>query len=166
MMHKRLTRVLPIALAVFLVAGCTCGQRNTEPDGITRVLFFGNSFTFYHDMPTMFAELARTSGHEVVVEVVAPGGQSLSGHAESTTTPERITSGDWDYVILQEHSRTPLEQKTREEQMYPAARALDQMIRKSGGTTAASIPTTRCTIVGPRRRARCSARMNWDVRPA
>ena len=135
MMQKRLARVLPIALATFLVAGCTCGQRNTEPDGTMHVLYVGNSFTFYHDMPTMFAELARTSGHEVVVEVVAPGGQTLSGHAASATTTEQIASGDWNYVIVQEHSATPIEQNRREEQMYPAARALDQMIQESGSRT-------------------------------
>ena len=134
-MPGKLGRALQITLATLLLAGCACGRHDAERNGATRVLFIGNSFTFYHDMPTMFAELARASGHEVMVEVEAPSGQTLSVHAVSATTPERIASGDWDYVVLQEHSAMSIEQKTREEQMFPAARALDQMIRESGGRT-------------------------------
>lgn len=122
-------------MVVLLLAGCAKGQEDTDSGDAGRVLFLGNSFTFYHDMPTMFAELVRTSGHEIAVETVAPGGETLTGHAASTHTAERIAAGDWDYVILQEKSVFPIQQDEREGQMYPATRTLDEAIRKNGGRT-------------------------------
>jgi hypothetical protein len=99
------------------------------------VLFVGNSYTYYHDMPSIFADLMRAGGQEVVVGVVAAGGQTLSDHATSTRTLERIEANNWDYVIIQEQSVIPSKQGEREQQMYPSARTLDKAIRENGGNT-------------------------------
>lgn len=135
MMQMKLARMLQIALATFLVAGCACGKYDTEPDSAMLVLFVGNSYTYYHDMPSVFADLMRAGGQEVVVDVVAAGGQTLSDHATSTSTLERIEARNWDYVIIQEQSVIPAKQSEREQQMYLPARILDKAIRENGGKT-------------------------------
>jgi hypothetical protein len=35
--------------------------------------FIGNSFTFFNHLPEMFADLARSGGHEVEVDMSAQG---------------------------------------------------------------------------------------------
>jgi hypothetical protein len=132
-MMQKLTRVLPIALATFLVAGCTCRQKNTEPEGTTSILFVGNSYTYHNDMPSVFADLMQAGGHKIFIDVVAAGGQTLADHAASTRTLQRIEAKNWDYVIVQEQSVLPSQKGEREQEMYPPARTLDRAIRENGG---------------------------------
>lgn len=106
---------------------------STPYKGTTRVLFIGNSLTFYNDFPEMVAELARSGGHEVEVDMSAPGGWTLSDHAASTMTLDKIGQG-WDFVILQEQSVIPSVAEEREQHMYPAVRFLYDKINESGAT--------------------------------
>jgi hypothetical protein len=99
--------------------------------GPVRILFVGNSLTFYNDLPGMFADLARSGGHQVTFELAAPGGWSLSQHAASETTLEKLERQLWDYVILQERSDIPVSAEMREEQMYPAIRLLERKAKES-----------------------------------
>ncbi len=100
-----------------------------------RILFIGNSLTFYNDLPGMFADLARSGGHQVEFEMAAPGGWSLSHHAASEATLEKMERQRWDVVVLQERSDIPAIVDQREEQMYPAIRLLESRIRAGGAQT-------------------------------
>lgn len=109
----------------------------TGPPGNTagsplRVLFIGNSFTFFNDLPGMFVELAQSGGHVVEVEMIAWGGWTCADHANSAETLDAIAQGNWDYVILQEQSQLPVLVDQRDEKMYSAIRLLDEKIRASG----------------------------------
>ena len=111
-------------------------QQEAAPDASLRVLFIGNSYTFKNNLPELFAELVRSSGREIDVDMAAPGGWTLSDHAASEGTQTMIQSQGWDYVVLQEQSVIPSLQEERAETMYPAVRALDEMIRNAGADTA------------------------------
>lgn len=100
-----------------------------------RVLFIGNSLTFFNDLPGMFAELAQSDGHEVEVDMSAQGGWTWSHHATSTTTLEKIEQQNWDFVVLQEQSVISSIADQCNEHMYPAARLLDGKIREGGADT-------------------------------
>ena len=104
----------------------------TPPKAPTRVLFIGNSHTFYNDLPEMFAELARSGGYEVEVDMSAQGGWALSDHAASTLTLDKIEQQDWDYVILQE--RTSFIVDKPDEHAYPAIRLLYDKISEKDAT--------------------------------
>ena len=99
----------------------------------TRILFIGNSLTFFSDMPEMVAELARSAGHEVDIDMSAQGGWTLSDHAASETTLHKIEQ-DWDYVILQEQSVIPSIENERNQHMYPAVRLLHDKAKERGAT--------------------------------
>ena len=99
------------------------------------VLFVGNSLTFFNDLPDMFAELTRSAGQEIEVDMVAEGGWALADHAQSSATLEKIQRGSWDYVVLQEKSRLPAIPGLRNEYMVPAVRLLDEQISESGAET-------------------------------
>ena len=73
-----------------------------------RILMFGNSFTYYNDMPAMLSELLKAE-----VRAVTRGGAKLSEFRD----PEReigreaedvLRSGRWDYVVLQDQSSRPV----------------------------------------------------------
>ncbi|MCB9602979.1 MAG: hypothetical protein H6721_09870 [Sandaracinus sp.] len=67
-----------------------------------RVLFVGNSYTLYHDVP---AQVAALTGLEV--EASVEGGADWKRHREVLGTPDRIARG-FDVVVLQAKSTDPL----------------------------------------------------------
>jgi hypothetical protein len=128
-------KIITLGVILLLLAGCTMQQQEAAPDASLRILFIGNSYTFYNDLPEMFAELVQSSGKEIDIEMAAVAGWTLSDHAASEGTQTMIQSRGWDYVILQEQSVIPSVQEERAETMYPAVRALDDMIRNAGAET-------------------------------
>ena len=76
-----------------------------------RILMLGNSYTFYHDMPDMLAEL---TGAEVVAHT--RGGAHLAEQLNPETkmgasTLESLEHERWDFVIMQEMSNAPVTSK-------------------------------------------------------
>ncbi len=70
-----------------------------------RVLFIGNSYTYYHDLPAVVRALGEaTPGAAVTVEMIAVGGAALYNHWLAPATLARIASGDFDVVVLQGQS--------------------------------------------------------------
>jgi hypothetical protein len=97
-----------LALAVLLVPLIVyCGA--TEAKREIRILFIGNSFTYYHDLPKMLAELAEAGGQRPVhYETETPGGYTLEKHWQDRSALSRIQNGHWDFVVLQDQSEAPL----------------------------------------------------------
>ena len=73
-----------------------------------RILMFGNSFTYFNDMPSMLADLL-----DAEVKAVTKGGAKLSefrdpGRELGREAEEALRSGQWDYVVLQDQSSRPV----------------------------------------------------------
>lgn len=73
------------------------------------ILFVGNSYTFYYDMPTVFSALASENGRELSVDSVTRGGRRLyenlaEGDAEHERIAELISQKSYDILFLQEQS--------------------------------------------------------------
>lgn len=98
-------------------------------------MFIGNSYTFYNGLPGLFAELVRSGGRDIEVEMAAEAGWTLSDHAAAEGTQAIIQSEDWDYVVLQEQSVIPSLPEERTLTMYPAVKMLDEMIQDVGADT-------------------------------
>ena len=89
-------------LFIFLLSSCI-------PSGPAlpqkKILFIGNSFTDFNNgldyQLLKFAPNADTAR-------ISPGGYTLQNHWEDTSTLETIRSGEWDVVVLQEQSQTPV----------------------------------------------------------
>ncbi|MEZ4336697.1 MAG: hypothetical protein R3B82_08725 [Sandaracinaceae bacterium] len=71
-----------------------------------KVLFVGNSYTFYNDVPGQVAALARedAGGPSIETSRVAQGGATLKLHATETGALERVAEPGWTHVVLQENS--------------------------------------------------------------
>jgi hypothetical protein len=106
----------------------------TETESL-RVLFLGNSLTFFNDMPEMFAQLASSGGHVVEVDMSAQGGLTCADHATHELTLSKIAQQAWDFVVVQEQSQIPAIAEERMERMYPAIRLLNARISQNGAST-------------------------------
>lgn len=89
------------------------------------VLFIGNSYTFYHDMPRMVTQIAGSAGCKLDVAWATNGGYQLSLHAQDPTTIDAIHAKPWDVVVLQNQSQQPafLPEEVRERSL-PAVELL------------------------------------------
>ena len=102
--------ILGVAGLVFL------GLRQLRPGGTRancaplRILFIGNSYVYVHDMPGMLSRLAEAGqpGACLQTDGVLVGGATLRDHWAEGTAQARIAAQEWDYVVLQEQSQTPL----------------------------------------------------------
>ena len=77
------------------------------------ILFIGNSYTYYNDMPQMLAALAKENGNDVSVDAVTKGGRKL--YANLTEGDEYLAQilslcdqKSYDVLFLQEQSYFPL----------------------------------------------------------
>ena len=69
-----------------------------------KVLFIGNSHTFFNDMAYQFAYLMRAAGQQVEVTMLSRGGQKICEHIKNEQTRFNILYGGYDFVILQENT--------------------------------------------------------------
>lgn len=82
-------------------------QGNIGRRGAGRVLFIGNSHTYYNDMPHIFAEICREKGCETQVTMLTHGGKGWDFHVEEPEVRFNIRYGGYDAVILQ-HTAHPM----------------------------------------------------------
>lgn len=79
-----------------------------------QVLFVGNSYTYYNQMPeAAFTDEARSAGYEVEVTAITHGGYRLCQYAdpeneEGKRLRETVAGKNYDFAVLQEQSHTPI----------------------------------------------------------
>ena len=71
------------------------------------VLFVGNSYTFYNDLPNMVKQIALSFGDTLNYDQNTPGGAGFSFHSSNQQTLNKIAQKEWDYVVLQAQSQEP-----------------------------------------------------------
>lgn len=100
------------------------------PDSV-RILWIGNSFTFYNDVPKMVEEMGKLNGIPVSTSRVLKGGEKFSGHLQNPELHQQLEKGGWDYVVLQEFSSTPAySTKYVAENILPYAAQIDSIAKK------------------------------------
>lgn len=100
----------------------------------TKVLFVGNSYTYFNDMPDMVSRLANLNGREIEASIAVNGGVSLKDHWDGNSgleTKATIQNGDFDFVILQDQSMTPIHSPG---QTIAYGEKLAKLIQSKGGT--------------------------------
>jgi hypothetical protein len=67
---------------------------------VTRILFIGNSYTYFNaGVPT---EVAGLAPGDIEVVTIAPGGMTLPQHYATASTLDTIRTGNFNFVVLQE----------------------------------------------------------------
>jgi hypothetical protein len=110
-----------------MLALAGCDLFSGEP--VTRVLFIGNSYTFYNGgLDRQLEGLAPS----VRTKMFAEGGYTLEKHWQEGKALEAIQKGGWDFVVLQEQSQRPV---IEQPQFFEFAGDFDAEIKKSGAQT-------------------------------
>ncbi len=78
-----------------------------------KILFVGNSYTYYNDMPTLFSRLCGCNGKRAQVFSVTKGSRKLHENLDPSDETTRqleavVRVNTMDVCILQEHSVLPL----------------------------------------------------------
>ncbi len=141
MFHKK--RFILLSLLLILVASmlsaCQPLQSPASPQQATevaespsRILFIGDSFSMF--LKDLFPKLATSTDPPTEVEIglVWIGGAPLSLHWRRPTTLEKIQTGDWDVVVLQEDVA---ENWHLVDQFPEYAHKFDEEIQQSGAQT-------------------------------
>ena len=117
-----------ILLLLLALIPCATMAQKAGQDSL-RLLFIGNSYTYYHDLPKMVYEIAKSQKRKLSVASVTKGGEKLSGHLKNEKLRQMLTTQKWDFVVLQEQSSTPAKQtEVVIAESYPAAKSLDSLI--------------------------------------
>ena len=99
-----------LGLALFLALGLRptpeISTMGLKPLPEKRILFIGNSYTYGGDIPWQVKNIAATSSPSANyhVEMVVRGGMTLDQHLIETEALSKIQEGNWDVVVLQDHS--------------------------------------------------------------
>lgn len=113
-MTRRSLLVAAATLGALLAAARTDGQEtsstNAGPASL-RVLFIGNSYTYFNDLPSVIGDLAQAAGDQrsFVAEQVTFGGHTIEMHLRRPEALQAVRLGRWDVVVLQEQSTRPIE---------------------------------------------------------
>jgi len=87
-----------------MLCAVTFAAARPKPETL-HVLFIGNSYTYFNDLPEIFARLGEAGGHgKVQTKMEAPGGWRLKDHWEKGGGPRLLGEEKWDYVVLQDQS--------------------------------------------------------------
>lgn len=99
-----------------------------------RVLFIGNSLTYFNNLPGTLSQLASSAGDSIEVATVARPNFALIDHANGLSNAVQvIRSSRWDFVILQQGPTSlPINRDT----LILATITLDPDIRASGARSA------------------------------
>ena len=77
-----------------------------------KLLFVGNSFTYYHDLPAMLEKLSCAAGYSIQTAAVTKGGWYLERYADPDNEMypllhETHEQRAWDMIVLQDQSFSP-----------------------------------------------------------
>lgn len=120
---------MPSSSLLRLLAACLCllvaapaqrakGPKPPPAGKAVEILFVGNSYTHFHDLPAFVRALGRAESkpREITTRMLAPGGFTLQMHWQATgdDAPRAVLARQKpDFVVLQEQSRMPLDDADR-----------------------------------------------------
>jgi hypothetical protein len=145
----RLNRLILALLFTLSVLPCLATQArqktkekiNNQQSSKLRVLFIGNSYTYFNNLPQMLAGLAASAKppRSMETEMVTVGGATLKSLWASGKPQKALIHGKWDYVVLQEQSTLGMGQVVNgipqindPKNFHESARMIDAEVKKLG----------------------------------
>ena len=93
-----------------------------------RVLFLGNSYTAFNNLPSLIDSIANSFGDTLVHDMNLQ--LNLQYHAGDNSSMSKIRQGNWDFVVVQGQSVRPA-QSTAPTNVYPYAEEITDSIREN-----------------------------------
>jgi hypothetical protein len=97
-----------------------------------KVLFVGNSFTFFWNMPQLVKAMGEIQDVPLEIHQSTVGGSNLKQHwdeAKGTQTRKLLKGGNWDYVVLGDHSLSTIDAP---DQFKEYGQKFSELIRSTG----------------------------------
>jgi hypothetical protein len=92
-----------LALLLPLLAAAPVPVASQGPAPARHILFVGNSYTYWNELPRMVRALADSAGHpEITIESITAPGVSLEDHWNEGPARSKIAAGGWEIVVLQQ----------------------------------------------------------------
>lgn len=104
LLFKRIT----LLTATLLILQSLPGQDTTS------VLFIGNSYTYFWNLPQLVGEMAEANNEIWITRQSTAGGSNLGQHwnkERGIKSQQILSSRKWDFVIIQDHSLRAIESK-------------------------------------------------------
>ena len=127
-MKCALVQLMAVGLVGLLSQIASCSSSRSE-NASTRVLFVGNSYTFFNSMPEIFVNVsaALSTSRPTTILMLAPGGSALFEHGNLSSAMGQATAAalsdplGWDFVVLQDQSEVPGGGKDTDANLPPRA---------------------------------------------
>lgn len=97
-----------------------------------RVLFVGNSYTYFWNLPQLISAMAESQGKDIFTQQSTSGGVNWKQHWDGDKelkTQELIKNGDWDIVVLQNHSLSTIK---NQEEFFEYGKKLISLVKRNG----------------------------------
>jgi hypothetical protein len=97
-----------------------------------RVLFVGNSYTFFWNLPQLVTAMAASQGEDIYTQQSTSGGVNWKQHWDGDKelkTQELIKNGNWDIVVLQNHS---LSTTKNQDEFFDYGKKLISLVKSNG----------------------------------
>ncbi len=131
----RLAAAFGLVSMSILVAGhapMVCGDETAAPAEL-RVLFVGNSLTYWNDLPAMVGRIAKENKRRFKSKTIAFPDFALFDHAEKGDAAKEIAKGNWSLVVMQQGPSGAPENR---EILIDHTKRFAVDIRKAGGRPA------------------------------
>jgi hypothetical protein len=105
---------------------------NAQQDTL-KVLFVGNSFTYFYNLPQVVSAMAKTQGVVIETSQSTVGGSRLDQHwkeEKGTRTRKLIDSTHWDYVVFNNHSLATV---NNPDEFFEYSTKFANLVREKGG---------------------------------
>ncbi|MBQ3009523.1 MAG: SGNH/GDSL hydrolase family protein [Oscillospiraceae bacterium] len=103
-----------------------------------KVLFIGNSHTYYNDMPQIFADICKERGKDVEVTMQAHPGVTYGWHfGQHTELRFALVHGGFDYIVMQQAAHSPCPAK---EETIADGKKIIELARANGVTPIQTMP--------------------------
>ena len=125
----RFTIMKKLFTALLFLCVCISPALAKNANDSIRVLFIGNSYTYFNNLPNDVQKIAESQRLKLSYRASLKGGFSFERHLKDKETIAKIKEGNWDYVILQEQSEAPAKPTHMvAEDTYLYAHTLDSLV--------------------------------------
>ena len=99
-----------LVFLLILLAHSVSAQMDRSDSSVFRILFVGNSLTYYNDVPAMVGEIYSSIDQNFVIEtdMLVQGGYSIEQHLNNSTLKQVLAESTYSVVILQDFGGWPL----------------------------------------------------------
>lgn len=117
---------------ILIIFGLLLNCSSAQAQSAKRILFIGSEYLNGNNIPELVEKIAGGRNEALMAGQSTQSGFRLMQHFQLDKTMLLLQRQQWDYVVLQEHGRLPLDKTMRERSMIPAVVRFAKVSRNKG----------------------------------